>query len=106
MPVARIVVPAAAKQGEIINIRALFQHPMETGYRRDHMGSPIPRHIIKTFAAVYNGVEIFRADMTQGIAANPYFAFSTVATESGEMTFTWTDDHGAAHSEKTRIKVV
>ncbi len=106
MVVARIVVPAAAKQGEVINIRTLFQHPMETGYRRDHVGGPIPRLIIKTFTATYNGIEIFRADMTQGIAANPYFAFSTVATESGEIVFTWTDEHGLAHSEKSRIKVV
>jgi sulfur-oxidizing protein SoxZ len=106
MAMARIVVPPAAKQGEIVNIRTLFQHPMETGYRRDHVGAPIPRHIVKTFTAVYNGVEIFRADMTQGIAANPYFAFSTVAAESGEIVFTWTDEHGAAHSEKSRIKVL
>jgi sulfur-oxidizing protein SoxZ len=70
------------------------------------VGGAIPRHIVKTFVATYNGVEIFRADMTQGIAANPYFAFPTVATESGEIVFTWTDEHGAAHTEKTRIKVV
>lgn len=103
---ARIVVPATARKGEVIEIKTLVQHPMETGYRRDNMGRAIARHIIQRFTVSYDGAEIFAADMTQGMAANPYIAFHTLATTSGEIVFTWTDEKGGVETEKARIKVV
>ena len=105
MNAARIVVPKAAKRGDVIEIKTLIKHPMETGYRRDNVGQPIPRHIIKRFVATYNGEEVFSADLTQGIAANPYLAFSTIAVESGKIVFAWTDDLGNTHVEKAEITV-
>ncbi len=105
MAQTRIVLPAKAKQGETIEIKTLIQHPMETGYRRDNMGEPIPRDIIERFLVTYNGVEILNAEMGPGVAANPFFAFSTVATESGEIVFTWVDEKGNATVERREIKV-
>jgi sulfur-oxidizing protein SoxZ len=105
MTSARIVVPKTAKRGEVVEIKTLIKHPMETGYRRDHRGQPIPRHIIQRFVATYNGEEVFSADLTQGVAANPYLAFSLLVEESGEITFTWTDDLGSTHTEKAEITV-
>jgi sulfur-oxidizing protein SoxZ len=105
MRTARIVLPKVIKRGEIIEIKTLINHVMETGYRRDDMGLAIPRDIFKTFAVTYNGTEIFRAELFSGVAANPYFAFTTVATESGTLEFTWTDEKGVAHVEKTPIAV-
>ena len=82
---ARVVVsvPAAAKRGEIIEIKTLAGHNMETGFRRTELGELIPRDIIRRFTCSYNGVEIFRAELHPAIAANPLLIFSTVATESG-----------------------
>ncbi len=105
MTSARIVVPKSVKRGEVIEIKTLIKHPMETGYRRDHRGRAIPRHIIKRFVATYNGEEVFSADLSQGVAANPYLAFSTVAVESGEIVFAWTDDLGSTHTERVEITV-
>ncbi len=105
MAQARIVVPKSAARGEVIEIKTLIRHPMETGYRRDNVGQVIPRHIISRFVATYNGEEIFSADLTQGVAANPYLAFSTVAVASGEIVFTWTDDRGSSVMEKAEISV-
>ena len=65
---------------------------METGYRLDNTGRAIPRDIIKLFVCTYNGEEIFRAELFPAIAANPFLAFFTTATESGELVFSWTDD--------------
>ena len=92
--VTRIVMPASARKGQPIEIKTIVQHPMETGYRRDHRGAVIPRDIIKRVVVTYAGAEIFTADATQGIAANPYFAFFTTAIETGDMVFTWTDEKG------------
>lgn len=101
----RIVMPATARKGDIIEIKTLIQHIMETGFRRDDVGKVVPRDIIGSFVVTYAGAEIFRADLNPGIAANPYFAFSTIATESGELVFTWTDEKGDSTIERRKISV-
>lgn len=101
----RIVLPATAKAGEVIEIRTLVQHVMEPGYRRDNVGKAIPRDIISTFLVTYDGVEIFKADLQPGTAANPYIAFSTRAIATGDLVFTWTDLAGRATVETRKLTV-
>jgi sulfur-oxidizing protein SoxZ len=103
---ARIDVPATAKRGEIIEIRTLIRHDMETGFRRTNLGVPVPRDIINRFWCTYNGVEICRVDLHPSVAANPYIAFSTVATESGTLVFNWSGDNGFTANESVSISVV
>ena len=105
MSSALINVPPRAKRGEIIEIKTLVSHPMETGYRRTQLGVPIPRDIIRLFVCTYNGTEVFRADFHPAIAANPFIAFSTVATESGTLSFQWTGDNGFSVTETAAITV-
>src|SRR3954468_12931712 len=102
---ALINVPAKAKRGEIIEIKALVSHPMETGYRTGPDGTLVPRDIIQRFVCTYNGEEVFSADLFPAIAANPFIAFTTVATESGELAFSWTDDKGQIQTERAKITV-
>ena len=104
---ARVVVtvPASAKKGEVIEIRTLAGHVMETGFRRTERGVLIPRDIITRFACSYNGVEIFSAELHPAMAANPLISFSTVATESGTLEFKWTGDNGYAATESAKISV-
>jgi sulfur-oxidizing protein SoxZ len=99
-------VPAQAKRGEIIEIKTLIQHPMESGYRVGYDGALIPRDIIRLFVCTYNGAEIFRADLSPAIAANPFISFFTRATESGTIAFQWTGDNGFAQTESAAITVV
>lgn len=98
-------VPATAKKGEVIEIKILIPHPMESGQRHDDSGKPIARDIIHLVTVTYNDVEIFRAELFPAIAANPFLAFPTIATESGTLKFTWTDDHGAIDSATAPIEV-
>ena len=102
---ALINLPAKAKRGEIVEIKTLVSHPMETGYRRDDNGNAIPREIIRLFTCTYNGVEVFRADLFPAISANPFISFFTVATESGVVAFNWTADNGETHTETATIAV-
>ena len=101
----RIDVPKTAKRGEIIDIKTLAAHSMETGFRRTHLGVPIPRDIITTFVCLYNGVDVFRAELHPSMSANPYIQFSTVATESGTLEFKWSGDNGFAATQTARISV-
>jgi sulfur-oxidizing protein SoxZ len=102
---ALISVPARARRGEIIEIKTLVSHPMETGYRRTQLGARIPRDIVRLFVCSYNGVEIFRAELHPAIAANPFIVFPTVATESGTLAFQWTGDNGFSATESAEITV-
>src|SRR5262245_40517727 len=102
---ALVNVPARARRGEIVEIKALISHVMETGYRRSQLGATIPRDIIRRFVCTYNGTEVFRAELHPAIAANPFFAFSTVATESGTILFQWTGDNGFSVTESAAIIV-
>jgi sulfur-oxidizing protein SoxZ len=102
---ALVNVPPRARRGEVIEIKTLISHPMETGYRRNQLGARIPRDIIRLFVCTYNGTEVFRADIHPAIAANPFFVFSTVATESGTLTFQWTGDNGFSATESAPIAV-
>ena len=99
-------VPASAKRGEIIEIRTLGAHNMETGFRRTQLGELIPRDIITRFVCTYNGVEVFRAELHSAIAANPLLAFTTVATESGTIEFRWSGDSGYDATQSAAITVV
>ena len=102
---ALINVPARAKRGEVVEIKTLISHPMESGYRVGTSGTMIPRDIIHEFVCTYNGEEIFRAALSPAIAANPFISFLTVATESGTIAFEWRGDNGFAASEHTAIMV-
>lgn len=102
----RIDVPKTAKRGEIIEVKTLIAHAMETGFRRTHLGVPIPRDIITTFVCVYNGVEVFRAELHPSVSANPYIQFTTVATESGTLEFKWSGDNGFTATQSARIIVI
>ncbi len=102
----RIKVPKTAKKGDIIKIKTLVLHKMETGFRKDRKTKKlVPRMIINKFVATFNGKEVFSANMSPAISANPYFAFHTKATESGTFEFTWTDDKGKTIKASRKIAV-
>jgi len=103
--VARVRVPPKAKQGEVLEIRAVITHPMESGQRINEVGQRVPRKILNRFVCSYNGVEVFSADWFPAITANPYLTFHTVATESGTVTFAWVDDDGTVYTASAPIEV-
>jgi len=98
-------VPKTARAGDIIEIKTMIAHPMETGYRTGVNGTTIPRNIITRFVCLYNDEEVFSAELFPAIAANPLIAFTTVAVQSGSLTFAWTDDSGTTHKASAEIVV-
>lgn len=102
---ALVNVPKTARAGDIVEIRAMIAHPMETGYRQGPNGAMIPRNIIRRFVCTYDGAEVFAADFHPAVSANPYLAFSTRATASGTLTFAWTDDAGVTQTASAEIVV-
>ncbi len=102
---ALIRVPARARRGEIVEVRTMVSHPMETGYRPGADGRLVPRDIIREIVCTYDGQTVFRADLYPAVSANPYLSFDLVATRSGEVSFRWTDDRGRSMTRSARIEV-
>ena len=94
-----------AKKGELVEVKALVQHVMETGQRKDASGNTIPRKILNKFTCTVNGKDVFSADFEPAIAANPYIQFKFKATESGPVVLTWVDDDGSTIVGEEQITV-
>ncbi len=103
---ARVKLPKSAKKGDVVQVKTLISHKMETGLRKDKKtGKKIPRKIINKFVASYNGKEVFSADWHPAVSANPFISFYVRATDSGTMNFQWTDDDSTVYEKSANIKV-
>ena len=102
---ALINMPGSAKRGDVIEIRTLIAHPMETGYRPGEDGAILPRNLIRRFTCHYDDVLVFSAELFPAVAANPFIAFTTVATASGTLRFSWNGDNGFTQSETKPLAV-
>ncbi|HYZ61081.1 MAG TPA: thiosulfate oxidation carrier complex protein SoxZ [Acetobacteraceae bacterium] len=98
-------VKKTAQPGEIVEVKLLISHPMESGQRKDETGQTVPRKIIHDFRCTYNGEEVLHLDLFPAIAANPYLAFSLRAAKSGAVEMNWVDDEGVAGSASAQIEV-
>jgi sulfur-oxidizing protein SoxZ len=100
-----ITAPTTAQRGEVIEVRTLIAHVMETGFRPDANGNTKPRDLITHFSCRYNGEPVFSAELYPAVAANPYIVFTTVATESGTLSFEWTGDNGFRQTDSVKLTV-
>lgn len=101
----RINVPNAAARGEIFLVRSLITHPMETGLRKDEQGEIVPRKIINSFTCRYNGEVVFKTELHEAIAANPYIEFHVRARDSGTLEYVWEEDGGAVFTLQSSLTV-
>lgn len=101
----RVKVPKSASAGEIVTIKTLISHQMESGQRKDGDGNVIPRSIINRFVVDFNGENVIDVVLAPAISTNPYFEFDAKVPESGEFTFTWYDDDGDVYTDTQAIQV-
>lgn len=90
----RVKIPKSVAAGDIITIKTLISHKMESGQRKDKEGNTIPRHIINHFEAAFNDKVVFSVDIDPAVSANPYIEFTARVDEAGTFTMKWTDDDG------------
>ena len=98
--------PAQARAGDVIEIRALIQHAMETGYRQGPAGQPLARDLVRRVDCHFDGQLVFSAQLHAAIAANPYLAFFMKAERSGTISVTWRGDEGLERREVASLTVV
>jgi sulfur-oxidizing protein SoxZ len=101
----RVKVPKSAKAGDVITIKTLISHKMESGQRKDKAGKIIPRKIINKFTCEFDGAKVFQCDIDPAISANPYLEFTAKVSKSGEFKFMWVDDDGSIYETSKKIEV-
>ena len=102
---ARIQVAAQIRRGEPFEVKVIIRHAMETGFRLTDEGKPIARNVIRVVTCRYNNAEVFRAETSSGLSANPYLSFFVIARDSGELLLEWIDDAGLKGSERAAVTV-
>jgi len=101
----RVKAPKSASAGEVVVLKTLISHNMESGQRKDKSGNPIPRSIINRFTCDFNGENVIDVTLQPAISTNPYFQFEATVPESGTFQFTWYDDDGSVYEETADIEV-
>ena len=101
----RVRVPKTASKDEVITIKTLISHPMESGQRKDKDGNVIPRSIINRFTAEFNGQLVLDTTLEPAISTNPYFEFDAKVPETGEFKFTWYDEDGSVYEDAHKVEV-
>jgi sulfur-oxidizing protein SoxZ len=102
---ALISLPPAARPGEIVEVRVLIAHPMETGLRSNDAGQTVPRHIIREVVIEYAGAEVMRVELSPAITANPYLGVFLRAGPSGPVVCRWIDDRGHEARAQALLRV-
>ncbi len=101
----RVKVPKSAAAGEVVTIKTLISHTMESGQRKDDSGNAIPRSIINRFTCEFNGQSVIDVTLEPAISTNPYFQFDATVPEAGEFKFTWYDDDGSVYEDTKAIAI-
>ena len=94
----------AKLEGDVLDVRVLMAHPMETGQRKDASGKPIPLHFIQTISAQLNGKPVFQAEVSQAISRNPVFGFKVKGAKAGDkIAIVWTDNKGDTRADEVAV---
>ena len=105
-----ITLPPQVRRDEVIEIRTLIAHAMETGYRAGADGKMLQRDLIRRFSCSFDdGARkelVFAAELHPAISANPYLTFTLRASGSGNLVFVWEGDNGFSQSETVALRVV
>ena len=94
----------AGLKGDIVDVRVLMNHPMETGQRKDGSGNLIPMHFIQEIAVKLNGKTVIDAQVSQGVSRNPVFSFRVKGAKAGDrLEISWLDNKGEKNSTETAL---
>ena len=94
----------ATANGDITEVQALIQHPMDSGFVKNSKGEVIPAHFIQELTFECNGKDVFIADWGPAVSKDPYVKFSFKGAKKGDdIKISWTDNKGASDTITAKI---
>lgn len=104
MAKSTIKVRAKARKG-VVTVKALMNHPMETGLRKDKKtGKLIPAHHITEVVAQSGDKTVLDAVWGGAISKNPYMSFKFKGDKGDSITLSWADNKGNSDSVSSKVK--
>ncbi len=99
-----IKVRAKERKG-VVTVKALMNHPMETGLRKDKKtGKVIPAHHIQEVMVKSNGAAVMDAVWGGAISKNPYLSFKYKGAKGDSLELSWVDNKGNSDSVTAKVK--
>lgn len=94
----------AQMQGNAAEVKALINHPMESGFRKDEGGNVIPAHYIETVNVSLNDKAVFKANWGPAISRNPFLGCRLKGAKAGDkVSITWVDNKGDTRTDEAKI---
>lgn len=94
----------AKAEGDVVDVRVLFGHEMETGQRKDSTGNIVPAHFIQNVTATYEGRTVLSAQWGPAVSKNPFLSFKFKGGKAGEkVKVMWTDNKGQTRTDEATI---
>jgi sulfur-oxidizing protein SoxZ len=100
----KILIPPAAKRGSVVFVRALLEHPENTGFFRTPEGVPIPAYFVQSVVVRYGDDEVARFEWTSGVSRDPSVTFPLRVTREAPVTITWADNNGGVYTHSADVK--
>jgi sulfur-oxidizing protein SoxZ len=96
----------AELSGDVTDVKALINHPMETGQRKDaKTGQLVPAHFIQEVNCQINGRDVMTAQWGPAVSKNPYLSFQYKGAKKGDkIKISWVDNKGDKDSEEGQVQ--
>lgn len=104
-PKNTIRVLAKAGADGVVDVKALINHPMDSGLLKDSSGKLIPAHYIKTITFKYDGKVVFAAQWSRAVSKDPFIGFRfSGGAKGGKIDVNWVDNEGMSDSTTAVIR--
>lgn len=94
------------KRGDVVTVKVMVMHAMETGMRKRASGEMIPRRIVDKLDCTFAGAAILSWRLDTAVSPNPYLEFRFRPHQSGDLTMIWSEEGGDRLEMVERIDVV
>src|SRR5262249_46825234 len=92
-------------EGDVVAVRVLMSHPMETGLRKTPEGELIPAYFIQTVNVTPKERKVLSAQWGPAISRNPYMSFKFHGAAKGEtIRISWVDSNGDSRTDEATIE--
>jgi sulfur-oxidizing protein SoxZ len=85
---------------DVVEVKVLMRHDMETGQRKDASGQAIPAHFIQKLVAKCNDKVVLDSLLGTSVSKDPFLSFKFKGGKKGDkINVTWHDNKGDSRSD-------
>lgn len=100
----KIRLPRTVNKGQVVAVKALITHPMETGFRKNKKTKKkIPAYYINDVSVYYGDELVTHSDWTIAVSTNPFMTFYIKADKVAPLKIVWKDIKGGVYEKTVQI---